>query len=190
MRLSLLVLFCLQYLIMAGNWWRSPSICWETDDANIRAGLLNFWKAFTYTDTHTDMYTVKHLRNEKKSQPNGGKAWRRRLLAVIYHQHTLHGVRYHTPMWEAQERIDSNGVLFAGLALDPLIFSSFLFFPSSRDFALCFPHYSGSGCRPSMIALHRPPLSLSLCTHCLWTRVSHGHTHTHTCARALAMWMS
>lgn len=42
-------------------------------------------------------------------------------------------------MRAAQERIDSSRVLFAGLALDPLIFSSFLFFPPPETLHSAFP---------------------------------------------------
>ena len=53
--------------------------------------------------------------------------------------------------------------------------------------ARCFSHYSGSGCRPSMIALHSLSLSHARCLS-VWLTQSHTHTHTHACT--LSTWTS
>lgn len=90
------------------------------------------------------------------------------------------GVRYPTKA-SLEMCIDFNRVLFASSAPDARclthLFSHLsLFFLKRVLLARCLSHYSGSGCRPSMIALHTLCLSPSR-TH---RPLSMTHTQTHT----------
>lgn len=143
----------------------------------------------------------KHLENEKKGGKKIKAKWGIFSSQLSFTTGTLfwcsisHRCKRREVHWFQRGPLRQLGPL--RLALDPLIFSSFPFFfffffsvLKRVMLARCFSHYSGSGCRPSMIALHS--LSFSLClsgshVRCLssWLTYKHTHTHTHTGERAV-----
>lgn len=133
-----------------------------------------------------DASGMKKKKGGKKSKQNGAS------LAPSCHLPPVHfsAVRYPTDA-SAEKCIDFNRVLFACSApyasrLTHLfshlsLFFFFFFFSVLKRVMLarCFSHYSGSGCRPSMIALHSLSFSPGL-TRIVSLHDSHTNTPTRT----------
>lgn len=191
MRLSLLVLFCLQYLIMAGNWCEGRQAFAERLTTQTPEPVCWIFGKRLHIQTHTQTCVHSETPRQWKKIPaqwGKGVTW----LPSGRHLPPAHFARCsisHTDVRGTGAHWFKRGPLRRPRAW-PTYFLIFPFFPLlQRLCTLLSPlQWEWMQAKYDCLSLSLS-LSLNLCTHCLWTRLSHGRTHTRARVPWLCEWV-